>query len=176
MFVQHRQFRHFEWDWGPQIVAMRTNQNVWDGGGVDEGQTSRKPICRGGGEEGGVSAGNMDLCCDLFVHGCVCASMFVCVLLSLLVHSSRGIRGSTAFPSCAFHTVTAHMSHKTVWLHLTYREEERERKKERKRNELICGSYHVCVICGVQHIPFNWHNRHVFGAVLFLSGRVEGRN
>lgn len=139
MFVQHHQFKHFV----DSIVEMRTNQNVWDGGGVDEGQTTRKPICRGGGEEGGVSAGNMDLCCDLFVHGCVCASMFVCVLLSLLVHSSGGIRGSTAFPSCAFHTVTAHMSHKTVWFRLTYREEDREGKKDREIGLFV--GYNMCV-------------------------------
>lgn len=96
---------------------MRTNQNVWGGGGGE--------LCRGlikAKPRGSWSAGEVEwegvlvqaawicvviVCSRLSVciHVCVC----VCVLLSALVHSSRSIRGSTAFPSCAFHTVTTHI-------------------------------------------------------------------
>lgn len=95
---------------------------------------------------GGVSAGSTGLCCDcLFVAAC--ASM--CVFLSPLVHSSRSIRGSVAFPSCAIHTVTAHMSHKTLWLHPTYRGGGQQERKDwvSRWVQNMCAGFVACSTC-----------------------------
>lgn len=121
-----------------------------------------------GSEGGGVSTSSMDPCCDyLFMAGYgskyvfVCVSVRVCVLISHGPHD-RGIRGSVAFPSCAFHTVTTHTIHKTPWLHPPQRH-----KGSRREMGQIVSAEHVCLICGLWHIPFNWHS--CFFSVLVWS-------
>lgn len=96
---------------------------------------------------------------------CVCAP--VCVPISHGPHD-RGIRGSVAFPSCAFHTVTTHTIHKTPWLHPA----QRHKGGRREMGQIVSGE-HVCLICGLWHIPFNWHS--CFFSVLLRSCFLLGK-
>lgn len=96
----------------------------------------------------GVSAGSMDLCCDcLFtaecVHPCVCVCL--CALICSGPQQQEHQRKHGLSFLCLSH---CHNTHKTLCLRPTYGDTV-------KGGLLLASAEHVCVICSIQHIPFN---------------------